>query len=351
MYKINTAVWEITLRCNINCLHCGSSADINTRPNELTTGEAFSLIEQLAELGCQRVVLSGGEPYMRKDWSALAQKVKQLGMECGIISNGYLISQDVIDVLKALKIDTLGFSLDASCAKTHDYIRGKDGVFDHLMWAIEELKKNKFIVSIVTTIHKGNIHELEDMKHLLLDKGVDYWQIQTANIRGRMPQEWALTDIDYYNVGAFIAQNRGRYKNIMSIVEADCIGYFSKLTPLMAMQNWTGCNAGMAAIGIESDGSIKGCLSMQDKSYVEGNIREKSLREIWTNPDGFKYNRRFDPANLDGICKDCKYGCICRGGCSEKSMSYTGKLHSSPFCMHHMEKTGRVVLEDFCCKD
>ena len=62
------------------------------------------------------------------------------------------------------------------------------------------------------------------------------------------------------------------------ITEADCTGYYSKLTPFMGIKHWSGCSAGIDTIGIESDGSIKGCLSMQEASYIEGNIREKSLK-------------------------------------------------------------------------
>ena len=342
MYKIKNAVWEITLSCNINCLHCGSNADINKRPQELSTGEAFDLIEQLSDLGCERIVLSGGEPFMRRDWSALAHKIIQKGMRCNIISNGYALNEDTIDLLKAAGVNYLGFSLDGATAKTHDYIRGKDGVFDHLMWVFDKLKANGFRIAVVSTLHKGNLHELEGIKQVLLEHGVDNWQIQTANIRGRMPKEWAITDMDYYSVAEFVAKNRNRYIDIIKITEADCTGYFSKLTPFMGIKKWNGCSAGISTIGIESDGGIKGCLSMQDKMYLEGNIREKSLAEIWNNPDGFRYNRKFELSDLDGICKDCKYGPICRGGCSEKAMTYTGKLHCQPFCLYDMEKKGKV---------
>ena len=342
MYNLVHAVWEITLSCNLNCLHCGSSADINKRPQELTTAEAFNLIEQLAELGCKRVVLSGGEPFMRKDWPALAQRILTLGMKCEYISNGFVINEDIIDILEQLGTKYIGFSVDGCCAKTHDYIRGKEGVFDHLMWLFDKLKQRRFRICAISTIHKGNINELDCIKKVLLDKGVDAWQIQTANIRGRMPKEWAITDKDFYSVAKFVADNRKRYKNIMEISEADCIGYFSKMTPCLGIKHWQGCNAGINTIGIESDGAIKGCLSMQDPSYIEGNIREKSLKELWCNPDGFKYNRRFDLSQLGGICKDCKYGALCRGGCSEKSFSYTGQLHNSPFCLYDMEKKGLV---------
>ncbi len=342
MYKIKNAVWEITLSCNINCLHCASNADINKRPKELSTGEAFALIEQLAELNCERVILSGGEPFMRKDWSALAQQIIRCGIKCNMISNGYMVNEDIIDLLQEVGITYLGFSLDGATAKTHDYIRGKEGVFDHLMWVFDRLKERGFKVSVVSTIHKGNIAELDGIKNILLDHGIDVWQIQTANIRGRMPKEWAISDMDFYSVAKFIAENRTRYKNIIYITEADCLGYYSKLSPFMGIKHWKGCSAGISTIGIESDGSIKGCLSMQDAMYVEGNIREQSLKEIWNNPKNFKYNRCFELSDLGGICKDCKYGAICRGGCSEKSMTYTGQLHNSPFCLYDMEKKGLV---------
>ncbi|MBR6162327.1 radical SAM protein [bacterium] len=342
MYKLKHAVWEITLSCNIHCLHCGSNADINKRPKELSTEEALGLIEQLADLGCQRVVLSGGEPFMRKDWSVLAHRIVTLGMSCHYISNGYIVNDEILDVMEQIGTKYIGFSLDGSNAKTHDHIRGKEGVFDHLMWVFDRMKQRGFQVGVVSTLHKGNLHELEGIKKVLLDHAVDVWQIQTANVRGRMPREWAISDKDYYSVAEFIAKNRPRYKDILTITEADCTGYFSKLTPYMGMKHWNGCNAGMSVIGIESDGGIKGCLSMQDKKYIEGNIREQSLREIWENPNNFKYNRRFKLEDLQGICQTCKYGGICRGGCSEKAETYTGKLHCQPFCLYDMEKNGKV---------
>ena len=221
MYKIRTAVWEITLSCNINCLHCGSNANIEKRPRELTTGEALDLIEQLAELGCERIVLSGGEPFMRKDWPVLAQRIIHFGMTCNAISNGVIVNDDIIDIMKEIGMTYLGFSLDGANAETHDYIRGKEGVCDHLMWVYDRLKQNGFKVATVSTIHKGNIDQLEGIKKVLLDHSVDVWQIQTANIRGRMPKEWAITDKDFYRVAQFIADNKKKYEDLIMITEAD----------------------------------------------------------------------------------------------------------------------------------
>jgi len=344
MYKLDNIVWEITYSCNINCLHCGSNATAAKRAQELTTEEALNFIEQLSDLGCRRVVLSGGEPFMRKDWDILVQRILHFGMKCNFISNGTLINDDIIKRLNLLGVNYLGFSLDGSTAEMHDYIRGKAGVFDHLMWVYDTLKANGFKIATVTTVHKGNISHLEGILEILLEHGVDVWQVQTANVRGRMPKEWALDENDYYEIAQFISKSRNKYSDLIKIFEADSVGYYSEELNL-ANSCWQGCPAGISVIGVESDGSIKGCLSMQDtedRSYIEGNIREKSLREIWENPDGFAYNRRFKPSDLGGICADCTYGNICRGGCSEKAKSYTGQLHNSPFCLYHTEQMKKL---------
>lgn len=337
MYKLDTVVWEITLRCNLNCLHCGSDADLNKRPKELTTEEALDLIEQLSDIGCRRVVLSGGEPFMRKDWAILGQRIKDLGMVLSYITNGFSINEAHLDVLAQLKPNSISFSMDGSDAKTHDYIRGKDGVYDHVCKVIKTLTNRGQFVSVVSSIHKANLHQLPDIMKLLIDLGVAAWQIQTATPQGRMPADLAMNENEYYQLAQFIADNKNKYKNFINIMEADCIGYYSKLSPQLEMKSWQGCQAGMKVIGIESDGAIKGCLSLHGDDYIEGRIREKTLKSIWEDKNNFKYNRRFTLDMLQGICKDCKYGSICRGGCSEKSLSFTGTPHGSPFCLYHIE--------------
>jgi len=343
MYKLDIAVWEITLKCNINCLHCGSSADTNERPQELTTSEALDLIEQLSDLGCKRVVLSGGEPFLRKDWATLALRINDLGMKPSFISNGYVVNDDIIDILCRVNPKGIGFSLDGCCAKTHDYIRGKRGVFKRCINALRKTSERGLYSSAVTAVHKKNLPELPDILQVLLDAGVRAWQIQTATPQGRMPRELALNEDEYYQIARFVAANRDKYKDFINIMEADCIGYYSKLSPKMHCKSWRGCQAGLVVMGIESDGAIKGCLSLHGDKFIEGNIREKSLYDIWTNKDGFVYNRRFSPDLLTGICKGCKWGSICRGGCSEKADTFTGTPYESPFCLYRYENSKKEL--------
>ncbi len=338
MYPLHMAVWEITLQCNIHCLHCGSSAENITRQNELSTSEALDLIEQLAELGCQRVVLSGGEPFLRKDWAVLAMRISELGMYPSFISNGYIVNDDIIDLLKIIKPVGVSFSLDGGCAETHDYIRGRKGVYDRCINALKKTTEAGLYSSAVTSVHKKNINELDQIRQVLLDNHVCAWQIQTATPQGRMPKELALDEDEYYSLAKFIAENRQKYKNILRIDEADCIGYYSVMSKDLFCQEWRGCHAGLRVIGIESDGTIKDCLSLHGEEFHQGNIRKQPLREIWESKDNFKLNRRFSPDMLSGMCKECKWGAICRGGCKEKSTSCTGNSYESPYCLYNYEK-------------
>ena len=343
MYKLDSAVWEITLRCNIHCLHCGSSANANNREGELSTDEALDLIEQLADLGCQRVVLSGGEPFLRKDWAVLALRIRDLGMNVTFISNGYVVDDDIVDLLKIIEPSGVGFSLDGGCAETHDYIRGKSGVFERCINALNKTSKAGLYSSAVTSVHKKNIGEMDKILDLLIENGVRAWQIQTATPQGRMPKELAIDEEEFYSLAKFIADKRIKYKNIIDIYEADCMGYYSVLSKDLYYTKWKGCQAGMRVLGIESDGTIKGCLSLHGKDFEEGNIRERSLAEIWNDKNNFKLNRRFSPDKLQGICKDCKWGSICRGGCSEKAKSFTGSRFESPFCLYQYEKKHNII--------
>ena len=91
--RISYAVWEITLKCNLACQHCGSRAG-HTRTNELSTAEALDLVKQMAEVGIKEVTIIGGEAFLRPDWLEIAQAITEAGMLCGMTTGGYGITLD-----------------------------------------------------------------------------------------------------------------------------------------------------------------------------------------------------------------------------------------------------------------
>lgn len=332
-----STVVELTLKCNMKCIHCGSSAG-EGRKNELSFDEWAKVFKDLAELDCELVTLMGGEPFFRKDWFEIAKKVKDFGMKVAFISNGFCIDDKIISNLQKIEPYTVAISLDGAYAQTHDSIRGVDGSFEKCKGALKLLRSADLPTTVVTTVHKLNFKELSQIRDFLLNKNIA-WQIQIADPIGRFQKNLHLSLEEFYSVALFIASTRAQYSlKEMPITGAHCLGYNSRVLPNITLSTkWVGCQAGLTVLGIQSNGGVKGCLSLPN-SFVEGNVRERSLTEIWGDPKFCLYTRQFKTEDLNGDCKDCKFGKSCKGGCNAVSTSLTGKTHSDPFCLYLIEK-------------
>ena len=332
-YNLNSAILEITLDCNMKCKHCGSSAG-KARKNELTTQEFFNLCEELAELNCDNVCLMGGEPFVRDDWYEIAWCVKDLGMNLTFVTNGILVPE-FIHKLKTLEPNVVGVSLDG-LKKTHDSIRTK-GSYDAALNAIELLQENDIQATVITTLSKSNFKELVDIKEIIKGKDVN-WQIQIGMPFGNFDSSLVIDDEEYYASAMFIANERTKKeREKIPIVGAHCYGYHSHLLP--NNKQWNGCTAGISSIGITSDGGVVGCLSMGNNQFIEGNLRDKSLIQIWEDPKSFSYNREFTRNQTGENCINCFYVSKCKGGCNGCSLHITGKMHNMPLCLRRIEET------------
>jgi radical SAM protein with 4Fe4S-binding SPASM domain len=335
-YRPGQVVWETTLRCNLKCLHCGSSAG-KARPDELTTKEALQLCEDLAELKTEGICLMGGEPFLRKDWYEISKKIKELNMKLLYISNGFNITKGIISKLIDLDPHSVSTSLDGAKAETHDHIRGVKGSFDKVMEYISLSKEADLPTTVITTISKLNLKELPELRDFLLNKHIA-WQIQVATPGGRFPKKFALSEEEYYSVALFIASMKNKYtKKELPVIGAHCFGYHSRHLPSLGLYpGWNGCQAGISILSIKSNGDVIGCLSTVD-AYMEGNIRKRSIIDIWNDPNAFKYNRKFKVELLGENCKGCKFGITCRGGCLGMSLGLSHKPHNHPYCFYKIE--------------
>ena len=321
----------------MRCIHCGSVAG-NIREDEMSTDEWIQVCRNASDIGCKLVTFLGGEPFLRKDWFEIAQNIKNFHMNISIISNGFGIDDKIISQLKEIKPYTVAISIDGAKPETHDSIRQVKGSFEKCINALELLKKANIPASVVTTIHKKNIKELPAIRDFLLNKEIA-WQIQIADTMGRFPAELHVSSQEFYSIGLFIASVRSQYSvDNIPVTGAHCIGYNSGLLPNVTISpKWMGCQAGVSVLGIQSNGNVKGCLSLSDE-YIECNVKDKSLSEIWNDSAAFSYNRSFKTEFLKGECSDCKYGKKCKGGCMGVSLAETGKPHSDPYCFYLIEK-------------
>ena len=334
--QLACCVWELTLRCNLSCLHCGATAGAR-RPNELDPDEALSVADQLVALPAREVTLMGGEVFLRPDWLAVAKRLREGGVRVVVFTNGTLLTPERVDQLRALGPRAVGTSLDGGCAAVHDAIRGVSGAFERTLKAIDVLQAAGLRVGVVTTLTRRNLYELPDIARLLAGRAIR-WQIQAAGAGGaRLDRADLLRPLEFYFAAACIARLRATYPwPVLPVIGAHDIGYFSARLPSLRVpgQVWTGCRAARDTLGIQSDGSLKGCLSLPD-AFVVGNLREHSLAELW-NGEAFASLR--GPAARRGFCAECPHGAVCEGGCTDLAVTYCRRPGDNPMCLYRIEQ-------------
>ncbi len=338
-------IWEITMACNLRCGHCGSSC-ADALEGELSTEEALGLCEQLAAMNLQWVTLSGGEPFMRKDWHLLVKKLSESGLAVHMTTNAQMINEEVIAKLRDSGVGQIAISIDGT-REVHDSIR-KKGCYDQCENAFHLLSEAGIEAGAVTTVMKQNIDLLPQMRDELKRMGAVTWQLQIGIPMGNLKEhpDWVIwpEEIDRIVDIAYEENTGGSLK----VMLADCIGYYSRKemiarqrinAPSYAAPVWNGCNAGIYSFGILHNGDVVGCTSMRHNPYIEGNIRKRTLQKIWEDADSFAWNRKFRADSLKGFCRECVYAQKCRGGCSNVRLSFSGALQSeNEYCLYHIYK-------------
>jgi radical SAM protein with 4Fe4S-binding SPASM domain len=317
-------------------MHCGSKAG-NARIHELTTKECLDVCHQLNDLNAKYINFTGGEAILRKDWYDLGKTIRDLGMDVSVLSNGLALNEKIVSQLRNVGVYAIALSLDGATAETHDSIRGVPGCFEKCLSSLQLLQKENLPTTVITTVHKENLRQLPEIRDLIVGK-TKAWQIQIAVPIGRFPERFILSKEEFYAVALFIASTRKHFSvKELAVMGAHSIGYHSHiLRNTMVSPVWKGCQAGISVLGIQSDGGIKGCLSLPD-SFVEGNVRQRRLVDIWNDPNAFSYTRSCKETDLKNQCLACRYGKTCKGGCTTVSASITGVAHNDPYCLYSIE--------------
>lgn len=340
-FKLRSCVWEITLACCFNCKYCGSKAG-RARENELSLEECLSVADQLADMGCRRVSMIGGEVFMRPDWAHIVGRLTARGIRVCIITNGFLFKEELVSELKRLNIESVAVSVDGT-ESVHDKYRQK-GSFLRAMNAIDTLSAGGIPVSVISTLNAENAPLLEAMYAELIGHNVRAWQLQACSPMGNAGE----SGIDYrFDPNAVIEFVERHDDAPFALGIADNIGYFTEGEGSLRGNRsgkavFEGCSAGLSAIGIDSVGNVRGCESMYDERFNEGNLRKKSLFEIWNDPNAFAYNRKFTPELLTGECAACPHGKYCAGGCRSYNYFVHGKLYEAPRCARVLKNQPNV---------
>ena len=297
--------WISTYACNFRCKHCEASAG-EKYVSELSTEEVCNLITELGSMNIKMISITGGECLLRKDLFVIIEHILKMGMEYDIETNSYLVS-NFKEEFRNMKPREYFTSIDG-LEKTNDEIR-KVGAFRKTIQALEFFKSINVGTRIVNTVvTPENIGQLPELLEIIMNSAATYWRFSIAISSGRAKnvEKLYLNNEQIKYLFDFIEKSRKKFPVGIS----HDAGYLGSLSMKIREYPYF-CGAGLTRCTILPDGEVLGCQLGYDDKYSEGNIRNKSFKEIWQT--GFS---RFRNPQLESEeCLKCEHLHSCRGGC------------------------------------
>ncbi len=328
-------VWELTLKCDLACKHCGSRAG-KVRPAELSLDEALEVVRQLEALGTREVAFIGGEAYLYPQWLEVVKAVAAAGIRASMTSGGRAINAPMAQAAAASGMSAISVSVDGLEA-SHDQLRGVKGSFAAAFRSLAHIRDAGMVPYSNTQINRLNMDEVEGVANSLFDAGVKVWQVQLTGPMGRAADrpDWLLQPYQMLELMPRLAAiARAGKKRGCSVAASNNLGYFGPYEEILRASHWKGCVAGKYVMGIEANGDIKGCPSLPSAPYVGGNVRERSIADLYHHTQELTFARDRTVEELWGFCRTCYYAEECRGGCSWTSHTLLGRRGNMPYCHH-----------------
>ncbi|NNG03513.1 MAG: heme d1 biosynthesis radical SAM protein NirJ [Inquilinus sp.] len=333
-------IWNLVRRCNLTCKHCYSGSTNTDFPGELSTDEVFTVMEDLKAFGVPVLILSGGEPLMRKDIFAISHRAKAQGFYTALSSNGTLIDAATIDEIAAVDYDYVGVSLDGIGA-THDRFRRQEGAFDQALNGLRLCRERGLKVGLRFTMTQDNQHELPDLLALMEREDIDKFYFSHLNYGGRgninRGDDSELTAtrgaMDMLFDAALASVRSGRHREFVS-GNNDADGAYLLLWAMRRfpdradhlrakLEQWGGNASGINVANIDNLGNVHPDTFWWH--HTLGNVRERRFSEIWTDlSDPIMAGLKRRPRQIGGRCGDCHYFAICNGNTRVRAHQITG---------------------------
>ncbi len=354
--------WEMTKACLLSCKHCRAESITEPLPDELTTKEGMMLIDQITGFGSPYpiLILTGGDPLMRKDLWDIIDYAKSLGLRIALApSVTPLLNDDIIKEIKKSGISSVSISLDSPDPEVHDYIRGLKGTWHRTINVVKKMIKEGIKVQINTVVMRSTVYGLARMVKLLKEIGVDTWEVFYLVPVGRAnfdedlsPQEWE--DVSHFlyeasKYGIKIRTTEGpMFRRVALIrkalemhnIDPDSVlktgplyrRLVSELREILgepkdkSLAHTTGTRDGKGIVFVSYNGNVypSGFLPVP-----AGNVRVKSLVDIYRNSLIFRKLRR---AEFRGRCGSCEFREICGGSRARAYSYFKDFLAEDPAC-------------------
>ena len=339
--------WEMTQACGLACKHCRAEAMATPHPMELTTTESKSFLERLLGFGdpLPHLILTGGDPLRRSDIYSLIDYACGLGLEVSITPSATPeLTNDAISKLKEHGIQSLGLSLDGSCAARHDAIRGIPGTFDRTMEAARHAGRLGLPIQVNTLVSEETADDLPAIYELLRTSfPVMRWSLfflisvgrgkalnEVSPEQGERIMDWVL-DLVPNAPFAVKTTEAPSYRRI-AVKKMRAAGMAAPEMKGTSVYKGFQIRDGHGIVFVSNLGDIypSGFLPLRC-----GNVRKDSLVDVYRDSETFR--GLHSPDQFHGKCGMCEYSHIC-GGSRARAFAYTGDaLGSDPFCPYQPE--------------
>jgi mycofactocin radical SAM maturase len=294
--------WEISLRCNLRCLHCLSDSG-EASHDELNFKESLSLIDQLTAMKVFQVNIGGGEPFIRKDFLDLLSYSHEKGLVTCVSTNGTMADRSLAKRLSALKLLYLQVSLDGATPEVNDAIRGK-GTYQKILYGMECLASEGVRFSINTVLTRTNFFQLETLREMASQYGAE---LRVSRFR---PSGRGKTSKAYLGPTKDQLETFSFWLNEHDLVRTGD-SFFCLTSENRRRKGLDMCGAAKMTCCISPRGEIYPCAFLQETPFLVGNVRNSSLKDLWDASPVFDRFRSLDAKS----CVDCYRFESCRGGC------------------------------------
>lgn len=333
-------IWEMTQACDLSCVHCRANSRSHRHPLELSTAEAFHLIDQIADMRVPLFVLTGGDPLKRPDLIPIVQYACRRGLHTSLTpSTTPLLVRNAIFDLKASGLMRLAVSLDGSTPDLHDGCRGVAGSYQRTLDAVEWCHEAGLPVQINTTMSQKNLGDINRMIELLQSLRVVLWSVFFLVPTGRAQQRDLLSPEQHEQVFAKLYQTSKRVKFHIKTTEGQHYRRYvlqQKAREPQARSEESliesapdGVNDGKGFAFVSHLGEVypSGFLPMS-----AGNVLWEPLADIYQCSSLFRALR--DTSQLKGKCGVCDFKDLC-GGSRARAYAMTGDpLAEEPCCAY-----------------
>ncbi len=337
---------NLTRRCNLRCAHCYLDAGTlqHGTADELTTKEVGHLLNEVASRSTETmVVLTGGEPLVRRDLEALLEHGSSLGLFMVIGTNGMLLTDKRVQSLRAAGAMGCGISLDSLDPKQHDDFRGCPGAWRKTLNGLEACRRHGLSFQIHFSVTENNAHEVPDMIEFARASGAKVLNCFFLVCTGRGESMTDISPAAYERVLNQILAAQENSEDL--IIRARCAPHFQRIAHqrnpdslLTRVQGYDGasCIAGTHYCRVTPEGGVTACPYIADEV---DNIRNRPFLDIWDQTPVFQLLRT---PKLGGKCGRCEYKQLC-GGCRARALAVEGELMASdPWC-NYVPMGGEVI--------